>query len=77
MPYQVPDTIFDDDTSMPSGYTVVRQNIVKGYNYLYTGLNKDILDFQLDYNFAFYNSAPQNLNKSSSTSSAGGNKSIE
>jgi len=77
VPYQVPDTIFDDDTSMPSGYTVVRQNIVKGYNYLYTGLNKDILDFQLDYNFAFYNSAPQNLNKSSSTSSAGGNKSIE
>ena len=77
VPYQVPDTIFDDDSSMPSGYTVVRQNIVKGYNYLYTGLNKDILDFQLDYNFAFYNSAPQNLNKSSSTSSAGGNKSIE
>ena len=77
VPYQVPDTIFDDDTSMPAGYTVVRQNIVKGYNYLYTGLNKDILDFQLDYNFAFFDSVPQNLNKSSSTSSAGGNKSIE
>ena len=77
VPYQVPDTIFDDDTSMPSGYTVIRQNIVKGYNYLYTGLNKDILDFDLTYNFAFFNSAPANLNKSSATSSAGGNKSIE
>jgi hypothetical protein len=77
VPYQVPDTIFDDDTSMPTGITVLRQNIVKGYNYLYTGLNKDIMDFQLDYNFAFFNSAPQNMNKTSSTSSAGGNKSIE
>lgn len=77
VPYQVPDTIFDDDTSMPSGYTVIRQNIVKGYNYLYTGLNKDVLDFDLTYNFAFYNSAPANLKKSSATSSAGGNKSIE
>ena len=77
VPYQVPDTIFDDDTSMPSGYTVIRQNIVKGYNYLYTGLNKDVLDFDLTYNFAFFNSAPANLKKSSATSSAGGNKSIE
>ena len=55
VPYQVPDTIFDDDTSLPSGYSVVRQNIVKGYNYLYTGLNKDVLDFDLTYNFGFYN----------------------
>ena len=77
VPYQVPDTIFDDDTSMPSGYSVIRQNIVKGYNYLYTGLNKDVLDFDLTYNFAFFNSAPANLKKSSATSSAGGNKSIE
>ena len=77
VPYQVPDTIFDDDTSMPSGYSVIRQNIVKGYNYLYTGLNKDVLDFDLTYNFAFFNAAPANLKKSSATSSAGGNKSIE
>jgi hypothetical protein len=77
VPYQVPDTIFDDDTSLPSGYSVVRQNIVKGYNYLYTGLNKDVLDFDLTYNFGFYNELPKNLYKSSSTSSAGGNKSIE
>ena len=77
VPYQVPDTIFDDDTSLPSGYSVVRQNIVKGYNYLYTGLNKDVLDFDLTYNFGFYNELPKNINKSSSTSSAGGNKSIE
>ena len=77
VPYQVPDTIFDDDTSLPSGYSVVRQNIVKGYNYLYTGLNKDVLDFDLTYNFGFYNELPKNLYKSSSSSSAGGNKSIE
>ncbi len=72
--YQVPDDLFINPTSYPEGTTTIRNNIVKGYNYLYTGDNKDILDFQLDYNFGFYNSVPTNLKKSANSSSTGENK---
>ena len=74
IPYQVPDDLFIDPTSYPEGITTIRNNIVKGYNYLYTGDNKDILDFQLDYNFGFYNSVPTNLKKSANSSSTGKNQ---
>tara|TARA_B100000902_G_scaffold394262_1_gene450224 strand:+ start:18 stop:2513 length:2496 start_codon:yes stop_codon:yes gene_type:complete len=74
VPYQVPDDLFIDPTTYPEGTTTIRNNIVKGFNYLYTGDNKDILDFQLDYNFGFYNSVPANLGKDASSSSADKNK---
>lgn len=73
-PFQVPDDLFIDPTTYSEGTTTIRNNIVKGFNYLYTGDNKDILDFQLDYNFGFYNSVPANLGKSANSSSADKNK---
>ena len=74
VPYQVADELFIDPTTYSEGTTTIRNNIVKGFNYLYTGDNKDILDFQLDYNFGFYNSVPANLGKDANSSSADKNK---
>ena len=70
VPFPVPDELFISPDQYPAGVTEIRNNIVKGYNYIYTGLNTDILDFQLDYNFAFYQSVPTKTNKTSNSSAA-------
>tara|TARA_E500000075_G_scaffold134780_1_gene152645 strand:- start:2007 stop:3083 length:1077 start_codon:yes stop_codon:yes gene_type:complete len=60
----------------PIGYDKLRENAVKVYNYLYTGQNKDILDFNLEFNNAFFNSlAVDKMNESASNrlSERGGN----
>lgn len=77
VPYIVPDELFIDPGTYSEGTTQIRNNIIKGYNYLYTGLNEDILDFRLDYNFAFYNSVVPKMDKSSNTSAAGKGKTAE
>lgn len=75
VPYQVPDDLFIDPTSYSSSTVFIKENIVKGYNYIYTGLNEDILDFQLDYNFSFFQSVPHKTDKSAQTSETGKGKS--
>ena len=70
IPFPVPDELFIGPDKYPAGVTEIRNNIVKGYNYIYTGLNTDILDFQLDYNFAFYQSVPTKTNKTANSSAA-------
>jgi len=77
IPYGVPESEFIDPRLYPAGVIEIRKNIVKGYEYLYTGYNQDILNFDLDYNFAFYNSAPPKPNQTSNESAKGGNQSIE
>ena len=74
IPYQVPDELFIDSTSYSPNTATIRNNIVKGYNYIYTGLNQDILNFDVQYNMAFYNSIPPKLNKSANTSADGEGK---
>ena len=70
VPFPVPDELFIGPDQYPAGVTEIRNNIVKGFNYIYTGLNTDILDFQLDYNFAFYQSVPEKTNKTANSSAA-------
>lgn len=51
----------------PIGYDQLRANAVKHYNYIYTGQNKDILDFNLEFNNAFFNAlAIDKMNESAS-----------
>lgn len=70
IPFPVPDELFIGPDQYPAGVTEIRNNIVKGFNYIYTGLNTDILDFQLDYNFAFYDSVSEKTNKTANSSAA-------
>jgi hypothetical protein len=47
----------DQYIALPSTQTGTKYNIkdvAREYNYIYTGENKDILDFNLQYNFAFF-----------------------
>ena len=67
VPYKVHKSIFQMPNDAPIGYQQLRANAVKNYNYIYTGLNKDILDFNLEFNNAFFNAlAIDKMNESAS-----------
>tara|TARA_S200000501_G_scaffold372298_1_gene417027 strand:- start:101 stop:2902 length:2802 start_codon:yes stop_codon:yes gene_type:complete len=67
IPYKVHKSIFQMPNDAPIGYAQLRANAVKHYNYIYTGLNKDILDFNLEFNNAFFNAlAIDKMNESAS-----------
>ena len=67
VPYKVHKSIFQMPNDAPIGYDQLRANAVKHYNYIYTGQNKDILDFNLEFNNAFFNAlAIDKMNESAS-----------
>ena len=53
VPYQVDRSIFES-RSENRDYTQLLPNVKKGYNYIYTGLNTDIINFDIKINFAFF-----------------------
>lgn len=53
IPYQVDRSIFEV-RSQVRDYTQTIPNVKKGYNYIYTGRNTDILNFDININFAFF-----------------------
>jgi hypothetical protein len=54
VPYFVHETIFSNPNSAPIGYAELQKNISKGYNYIYTGQNVDVLKFDIQINNLFY-----------------------
>ena len=53
-PYEVHKSVFQMPNDPPPGYAELEKEAVKHYNYMYTGQNKDILEFDLQFNNAFY-----------------------
>jgi hypothetical protein len=54
VPYLVHQSIFANSTSAPVGYAELMKDVVKEYQYIYTGQNVDILSFSIDINNLFY-----------------------
>ncbi len=54
MPFQNQVARFTSPTSAPPGYLNLRRQAVKEYDYLYTGENDDIIDFNININAAFF-----------------------
>jgi hypothetical protein len=54
VPYLVDETSTGAPSKSPSGIETLRANALKEYNYLYTGTNEDILKFDINFEFAFY-----------------------
>ena len=55
IPYTVHASRFLAAGSKVPGYQTLTANVVKEYNYLYSGVNVDIIKFDLNFNAAFYN----------------------
>lgn len=63
VPFLVHHSIFSNVNSAQLGYEEIQKQIVKGYNYIYSGENVDVLKFDIDINNLFYSgntSSPEN-----------------
>lgn len=68
VPYMI-DASINEAPSAPSlGQFLKQSSAIKAYNYIYTGQNKDIIKFDLDFNLAFFTSV--SADRSTLTSAA-------
>jgi len=63
LPYYVDEAIFLGPDRRPSNSQALAGMAQKTYNYLYTGENEDVLDFDIEYNFAFFQNLNADLNQ--------------
>jgi hypothetical protein len=69
VPYLVHQSIFSNPSSAPIGYDQLMKQVVKEYNYIYTGQNVDILKFDININNLFFNASnPSPENEGAKTS---------
>lgn len=69
VPYYIHQSIFANPSSMPVGYNELMKQVVKEYNYIYTGQNSDIIKFDININNLFYSGVnPSPENEGSTTS---------
>jgi len=54
VPYKIHHSFFTGANRDSQGMTFLKSQAAKEYNYIYTGQNKDVLDFKLEFNLAFY-----------------------
>lgn len=54
VPYMVHQSIFTNPSTTPLGYEDIQKQVAKGYNYIYTGQNVDILKFEINIDTLFY-----------------------
>ena len=54
VPYRVDETSAGAPSKSPAGIDTLRRLALKEYNYLYTGINEEILNFDINFEFAFY-----------------------
>ena len=54
VPFLVHSSIFSPPNAVPPGYKALGKQIVKEYNYIYTGKNTDVLTFNIEINNLFY-----------------------
>jgi len=57
VPYLVHQSLFANATSAPVGYSQLLKDVVKEYQYIYTGQNVDVLSFNVQINNLFYSGA--------------------
>ena len=54
VPYKVNSSFFQMPNEIPPGYKQLTEQAPKAYNYMYTGKNNDIMEFQIKFDNAFY-----------------------
>lgn len=64
VPYEVHSSVFSNSTQPSVGIEQRVAQAAKTYNYIYTGQNDDIIDFEINFNNAFFKSISSNINGS-------------
>ena len=68
VPYKVHSSIFNNPTAPAIGISELKSVAAKEYNYIYTGLNKDIIDFDIKFDHAFFTSIAGDMGQASADS---------
>lgn len=74
--YMVHKSTFQSPTQSSPGIANLFSQAVKEYNYIYTGLNKDIIDFDIKFDLAFFTSVNGDVGQLSSDSVQGASKEL-
>ena len=69
MPYEVPETVTMAGNARSSNIQGLQRVAVKEYNYIYTGKNEDVLNFDINFNNAFMLTANSDFGMTSGTQS--------
>lgn len=76
VPFYIHQSVFDNPNSKPLAYPQIQKTIVKGYEYIYTGQNVDVLKFDININNLFYTglnpSAEKDSGRASDPATSGG-----
>jgi hypothetical protein len=54
VPFKVHSSVFGNPNAVPPGYSELEKKIVKRYDYIYTGQNVDVLNFEIKLDYLFY-----------------------
>jgi hypothetical protein len=76
VPYKVHRSTFQAPTQSSPGIQNLFRQAVKEYNYIYTGKNKDIIDFDIRFDLAFYTGVHGDLGQLAADSQQGGAQEI-
>jgi hypothetical protein len=67
VPYRVHSSVFSNASQPSVGIEQRKRAAAKTYDYIYTGLNDDIIDFEINFNNAFFQALSPNINGSGGT----------
>lgn len=76
VPYEVDESITANSEGGLFDSLLKQSNAVKAYNYIYTGQNNDIIDFDLTFNQAYYTGIQATRGQRTQASTAGGSTSM-
>lgn len=76
VPYEVDESITSAPQSGLFGALLKQSSAVKAYNYIYTGQNNDIIDFDLTFNQTYYTGIQSTRGQRTQSSTAGGSTSM-
>lgn len=62
LPYEVHSSIFTNSSQPSAGIEQRKKTAAKTYDYIYTGQNDDIIDFEINFNNAFFKAVSSNIN---------------
>lgn len=57
VPFKVHSSVFGNPNAIPPGLSELERKIVKRYDYIYTGQNVDVLNFEIKIDYLFYSGA--------------------
>ena len=62
VPYKVHSSVFSNSSQPSVGIVKRKEQAAKSYDYIYTGKNDDIIDFEINFNNSFYTALSANIN---------------